>query len=300
MTDNPLTHMRPFIAAFLAIASAGAQTPGNPMLVSTDWLARHLTDSNVVVLHVGHDQSDYRGGHIPGARQILYSDVTIERNGIGTELPPVAQLQKRFEKLGISDDSYVIIYAHANGMAPMASRVFLTLDRFGHPRIALLNGGIAKWRAEGRAISTDEPAIKKGRLTPKPRTVTVDADWVSSRTGTRGFAFIDTRTTPEYLGTGSRGGLPSEGHIAGARQLEWQQLFSDSNTAIFLEPAELRKLFADRVAPGDTVVTYCLVGYRASMTYFGARMLGYPVRLYDGSYQEWARRALPVKKGEMP
>ncbi|MEX2152524.1 MAG: rhodanese-like domain-containing protein [Gemmatimonadaceae bacterium] len=292
--------MRPLIAAFFALASAGAQAPGNSMLVSTDWLARHLGDSNVVVLHVGHDQGDFRRGHIPGARQILYADVTIEHNGIGTELPPVAQLQTTFEKLGISDDSYVIIYAHADGMAPMASRVFLTLDHFGHPRIALLNGGIARWRAEGRPISTDEPPIRTGRLTPKPRTVTVDAEWVNSHTGARGFAFIDTRTTPEYLGTGSRGGLPSEGHVAGARQLEWQQLFSDANTAVFLEPAELRKLFADRVTPGDTVVTYCLVGYRASMTYFGARMLGYPVRLYDGSYQEWARRALPVKKGERP
>lgn len=292
--------MRPLIAAFFALASAGAQAPAHSMLVSTDWLARHLGDSNVVVLHVSHDQNDYRMGHIPGARPILYGDVTIEHNGIGTELPAVAQLRKTFEKLGISDDSYVVIYAHANGMAPMASRVFLTLDHIGLPNIALLNGGITKWRAEGRPISTEEPKVKMGRLTSKPRTVTVDADWVNAHSGARGFAFIDTRTTPEYLGTGSRGGLPSEGHIAGARQLEWQQLFTDSDTGTFLEPAELRKLFADRVAPGDTVVTYCLVGYRASMTYFGARMLGYPVRLYDGSYQEWARRALPVKKGATP
>jgi thiosulfate/3-mercaptopyruvate sulfurtransferase len=286
--------------SFLALARAGAQAPSHPMLVSTGWLAQHLADPTVVVLHVGHDRGDYTRGHIPGARLIAYDDVTIEHNGIGTELPPVEQLQRTFEKLGVSDSSHVVIYSHAPGMAPMASRVFFTLDFLGHPRISLLNGGLAKWRAEGRAISTDDAKFSPGRLTPRPRTVTVDADWVSSRAGKQGYAFIDTRTDPEYLGAGERGGLRSEGHVAGARQLQWQQLFTNANDGVFLEQGELAKLFADRVAPGDTVVTYCLVGYRASMTYFGARLLGYPVRLYDGSYQDWARRALPVKKGATP
>jgi thiosulfate/3-mercaptopyruvate sulfurtransferase len=185
-------------------------------------------------------------------------------------------------------------------MAPMASRAFLTLDYLGHPRVSLLDGGLAKWRAEGRPVSTDDARIVAGRLTPKPRTITVDANWVSSRTGKRGYAFIDTRTTPEYLGTGSRGGMPSEGHIAGARQLQWEELFRDADSTVFLEPAAIRQLFADRMTPGDTVVTYCLVGYRASMTYFGARVAGLPVRLYDGSYQDWAKRKLPVTKGSAP
>lgn len=292
--------MRLIIAAsFLALATAGAQTPNQSMLVSTDWLSERLHDPRLVVLHVGHG-ADFREGHIPGARPIAYDDITIEHNGIGTELPPIEQLQKTFEKLGISTESHVVIYAHDGRMAPMASRVFLTLDYLGLPKISLLNGGIAKWRAEGRAISKDEPRVAAGRLTPNARTVTTDADWVRSRIGTKGVAFIDTRTTPEYLGTGSRSGLPSTGHIAGARQLEWEQLFADVNTGTFLDIPQLAKLYSDRVATGDTLVTYCLVGYRASMTYFGARLLGYPVRLYDGSYQEWARLKLPLKKGESP
>jgi thiosulfate/3-mercaptopyruvate sulfurtransferase len=284
----------------LALTTVGAQGRSNTMLVSTEWLAQHLNDPNVVVLHVPHDANDFRGAHIPNARPIPYSDIRIERDGIGTELPPAEQLQHTFELLGISDDSHVVIYASGPGMAPMASRVFLSLDRLGHAKVSLLNGGLAKWRAEGRPVSTEDARVTTGRLTPKPRTVTVDADWVTARTGKSGFAFIDTRTTPEYLGTGSRSGLPSEGHIAGARQLEWEQLFSDAGTGTFLGEPELRKLFADRMSPGDTVVTYCLVGYRASMTYFGARLLDLPVVLYDGSYQDWARRKLPVRKGEQP
>ena len=283
----------------IAFAALGAQAPANPTVVSTDWLARHLTDKSVIVLHVAHDSMDYAMGHIPGAREVQYSWITITHDGVGTELPPVEQLQQVFEKLGVSDNSQVVIYA-GTGMAPMASRTFLSLDYLGHPRVALLNGGLATWRSEGRAVSTDPVATTAGHLTPHPRAVTVDADWMKSHTGKSGFAFIDTRTTPEYLGTGERNGLRSEGHIAGARQLEWQQLFANADDGVFLEPAAIAKLYADRSAPGDTLATYCLVGYRASMTYFGARLIGLPVKLYDGSYQDWSQRALPVKKGESP
>ena len=69
---------------------------------------------------------------------------------------------------------------------------------------------------------------------------------------------------------------------------------------LMLEPRLIAQLFRDRSAPGDTLVTYCLVGYRASMMYFGARLAGLPVKIYDGSYQDWARRKLPVKSGETP
>jgi thiosulfate/3-mercaptopyruvate sulfurtransferase len=286
--------------SLLALASARSQTPAHSMIVSTDWLARHLDDRSTVVLQVVHDSADFRAGHIPGARAIQYSSFTTTRDSVGTELPSVERLQQVFEGLGVSDDSHVVIYVAGMGMAPMASRAFLTLDYLGHARVSLLDGGLAKWRAEGRPVSTDDARIVAGRLTPRPRTITVDANWVSARTGKRGYAFIDTRTTPEYLGSGSRGGMPSEGHIAGARQLQWEELFRNADSTVFLEPAAIRQLFADRMAPGDTLVTYCLVGYRASMTYFGARVAGLPVRLYDGSYQDWAKRKLPVTKGSAP
>ena len=286
-------------ATALAVSTAGAQTTSESLIVSTEWLARRLNDPSIVVLEVVHDESSYRAGHIPGAREVPYSSFTTTRDGVGTELPDVDHLRQVFERLGVSDDSHVIIYTH-NGMAPMASRAFLTLDYLGHRNVSLLNGGLDRWRAEGRPVSTDPPRVTPGKLTPKPRTITVDAQYVTAHTGKRGFAFIDTRTTPEYLGTGARSGLRSDGHIAGARQLEWEQMFANSDSMIFLDRAALAKLYASRSAPGDTLITYCLVGYRASMTYFGARALGLPVLLYDGSYQDWAKRALPVNKGETP
>jgi thiosulfate/3-mercaptopyruvate sulfurtransferase len=290
-----------FLALTLsAFAAAAAQSPDSSLLVSTDWLARHVNDRTIVVLQVVHDSTDFRMGHIPGAREVDYASFTTTRDSIGTELPSIAELQLVFERLGVSDDSHVIIYTGMTGMAPMASRAFLTLDYLGLRRVSLLNGGLARWRSEGRPVSTETSRVSTGHLTPRPRAVVVDANWVNARTGKKGFAFIDTRTTPEYLGTGERGGLRSEGHVAGARQLEWQQLFANADSSLFLEPKDIATLYAQRSAPGDTVVTYCLVGYRASMTYFGARLSGLPVRLYDGSYQDWARRRLPVRKGETP
>jgi thiosulfate/3-mercaptopyruvate sulfurtransferase len=288
------------VIASVCAATLSAQTPTNSMLVSTDWLAQHLNDRSVVVLHITHDSMDYRMGHIPGARAIAYSEYTTTRDSIRTELPAPDDLQRLFERLGVSDNSHVVVYASGNGMAPMASRLFLTLDYLGHPKVSLLNGGLARWQAEHRPVSSENPTVSPGRLTPKPRAVTVDANFVNANTGKRGFSFIDTRTDPEYLGAGERSGLRSDGHILGARQLQWEQLFASADSGVFLERDALAKLYGDRVAKGDTVITYCLVGYRASMTYFGARMLGYPVRIYDGSYQDWSRRGLPVKKGAEP
>ena len=299
MTANQTPMRLIALASLLAFATATAQAPNRSMLVSTEWLAQHINDPDLVLLHVGHGE-DYVAGHIPGALAIEYRDVTVSNDGLGSEFPPVDKLRATFEKFGISDDSHVVIYVHDGTMGPMASRVFLSLDYLGHDKISLLNGGIAKWRAEGRRIVKEATTVERGRLNPKPREVTVNADWVRSRIGSKGIAFIDTRTTAEYLGTGERSGLPSTGHIDGARQLEWEQLFRDLPSGTFLEIDQLSKLFADRMAPSDTVVTYCLVGYRASMTYFAARMLGFPVRLYDGSYQDWAKRGLPTKKGEAP
>jgi thiosulfate/3-mercaptopyruvate sulfurtransferase len=290
----------PILASFFACTSVGAQAPATPMIVSSDWLARHLNDRSVVLLHVVHDTMDFGMGHIPGARELSYSAFTTTRDSIGTELPSADELQQLFEKLGVSDNSHVVIYTGMTGMAPMASRAFLTLDYLGLPKISLLNGGLAKWRAEGRPITMEQTHQPPGHITLRPHVVTVDANWVNAHTGHRGYAFIDTRTTPEYLGTGERGGLRSDGHIAGARQLEWQQLFANADSTVFLDPSAIAKLYADRSAPGDTLITYCLVGYRASMTYFGARLSGLPVRIYDGSYQDWARRKLPVTKGASP
>jgi thiosulfate/3-mercaptopyruvate sulfurtransferase len=94
--------------------------------------------------------------------------------------------------------------------------------------------------------------------------------------------------------------MPSSGHVQGAHQLQWEELFREPNDLLFRDHDELARLYATRAQPKDTVVTYCFVGYRASMTYLVARYLGYQAKLYDGSYQDWAKRQLPTIPGAAP
>lgn len=279
---------------------------GDSVIVSTAWLATHLHDPNIVVLHVSmammHD-APFAAGHIPGARELPYEAIAIDKDGLGSEMPSVDSLRAAFERVGVSDNSHVIVYY--SGEAPTAARAVMALDYLGHGRVSFLDGGLPKWRAENRPLVTTATSVTHGTLHAQPHeAVLATAPWIQSRIGKPGLALIDTRTDGEYLGTGMRHGMPSEGHLAGARQLQWEQLFQGDSGSEHGEPlksrAELAKLYADRMHPGDTVVTYCWVGYRASTTYLAARALGLPVKLYDGSYEDWARRKLPLNKGAAP
>jgi thiosulfate/3-mercaptopyruvate sulfurtransferase len=121
----------------------------------------------------------------------------------------------------------------------------------------------------------------------------VSADWVKSRIGTPGFHLVDGRAAVYYDGV--QAGGPRKGHIAGARSIPFTEITNDS--LYVRKPAELRALFTGAgIAPGDTVVAYCHIGQQATAVLFAARLLGHPVLLYDGSFQEWARRSeLPVE-----
>jgi thiosulfate/3-mercaptopyruvate sulfurtransferase len=288
------------VAAVAAVAPLAAQGPtaasSTGLVVSPEWLAARLADPSVVVLHVAHDD-DYEAGHLPGARKLEYGRIVTRRGTVGSELPDDAALRAVFEELGVSDGSTVVVYAHE---APMATRVLFSLSYLGLTRIAYLDGGAERWQAEGRALTKDAPAVTRGRLsaTPLPALVAT-AEWIQGRLARPGLALIDTRTDGEYNGTGNRSGMPSAGHLAGARQLQWEELFSDGRNTL-KSRADLERLFRDRTQAGDTVVTYCWVGYRASATWFVARWLGYEARMYDGSYQDWSQRGHPTKVGATP
>lgn len=283
-------------ATLVAGSPAAAQRARADLVVTPAWLASRLEDPRVVVLHVAHDD-DYEAGHVPGARKVDYGTIVTRRETVGSELPEPAVLRAAFEQLGVSDSTTVVVYAHE---APMATRVLYSLASIGHGRFAFLDGGLERWRKEGHATSRSAPTVTPGRITVRDAApVVVTADWVAARTGKPGLALIDTRTDGEYNGTGNRSGMPSAGHLVGARQLEWQDLFTDGMVA--LKPrAELERLFGERAASGDTVVTYCWVGYRASATWFVAHFLGYDAKLYDGSYQDWSQRKLPTTTAASP
>jgi thiosulfate/3-mercaptopyruvate sulfurtransferase len=269
-----------------------------PAIVSAAWLTQHASERNVVVLAVLHSEEEFERGHIPGARFIAYGDITTTRNGLMTELPDAARLRQIFVGAGVTDDTRVIVYSD---MPLMASRAFFSLEFLGQRHAAILDGGLKTWQAQGGRLVRDAPVIRQGKLTTHERPELIaDAAWIRSHLKSPHVALVDTRSDVEYRGAGERHGMPSLGHIPGARQLQWQELFEDPDEGVFRDAEQLANIFRARAARGDTVVTYCYVGYRASMTYLVARALGYEAKLYDGSYQDWARRSLPLTTGDRP
>ncbi|MEW5918931.1 MAG: rhodanese-like domain-containing protein, partial [Gemmatimonadota bacterium] len=283
-----------FVSALLALSSSLATAQSSQLVVSTEWLAGRLKDPSIVLLHVGSRDSAYRSEHIPGARFLPYRSLVQDVNGGSHELPAADSLRSLFEALGVSDASHVVL----TGQPLEVSRAFYTLEYMGHGRVSALDGGLTKWKAEGRPTESAFAPVTRGKLTAHPPNASIVAttEWVQSRVGKPGLAFFDTRTEEEYLGAG-RGG----GHIDGARRVEWRSYFTTPTEFSLVDRTQLMRLFAERGAsPVDTVVAYCAVGYRASGTYLIARILGVPVKLYDGSYDAWSKSGLPLTKTPTP
>jgi len=276
----------------LSKGSAGMKD-SNPLLVSTAWLSDHLKDPNLVVITVGQ-RSAYDTGHIPGARVVEMSAISVTSPGATLELPPVDKLKSAFEDLGVSGNSRVIICFLANYVSP-ATRVYFTLDYLGlGGQTSMLDGGFEAWKAEGRAVSTEAPQVTRGSITPHPRPdLIVDAAWLSSNLNKPKIAIVDART-PEFYSGASAGRMPRAGHIPGAVNVPFNTLADAANK--FKDSPTLRKMLDDAgIKQGDQIVSYCHIGQQATVVYFVAKYLGYDARLYDGSFEDWSKRSeLPV------
>jgi thiosulfate/3-mercaptopyruvate sulfurtransferase len=289
-----------FAAATFALpVVAGAQAAKfDSPIVSTQWLAEHLNDPNVVVLHLANIRRDYTTGHIPGARFLWFNDVAPSNPDLNTELPSVAHLDSLFESLGVSDNSRVVIYGQT--MSPVVARVFMTLDYLGAgDRAALLDGGFAVWKSEGRPVSTETPKVARGKFTPHVQSdAVVNAEFVKANIDKPGIRILDARTPNFYTGEG--GGGPRPGHVTSAQNIPFTTL-TDS-TGKMKDRATISGMFAAAgVQPNDRVVTYCHVGQQASLLFLAAKYAGLKASLYDGSFEDWSSRddtpiVGPVKK----
>jgi len=269
------------------------------LIVSTEWVAKHLNDDAIVLLHVG-DKDEYLATHIPGAQFVTLTDISTPRGqGLTLELPTVDQLKATFEKLGVTDKSRIVVYFGKDWVTPTA-RVFMTLDYLGlGDRTSILDGGLPAWRSEGRPVTAELREPKRGTFTPRPNAkLVVDAAWVSANLNKTGVAIVDARAAKFYTGA-EAGQMPRAGHIPSAKSIPFSSVVEDP-TNKFKSAEALRGLFnAAGVKPRDTVATYCHIGQQASLLYFVARYLGYEAHLYDGSFEDWSHRPeLPVEKSE--
>ena len=290
----------------LAAAQAPDAGARDRLVVSAAWLAEHVKDPDLVLLHVG-TKPTYDAGHIANARFVTLRDVTAGDPSATTltlELPPVDVLRDRLAALGISDRSRVVVY-QSDDQWTQSTRVMLTLDYAGLNNVAWLDGGQKAWTKANQPLSTDVPAVTPGALSPlKPRPIVVDADFVKAHLNTPAFAIVDARLPAFYDGSRTGGRAPAEhktGHVAGALNAPFDQFVS---TDVQLKPAdEIAAVFTKAgVKPGDTVIGYCHIGQQATAMLFAARTLGHKVLLYDGSFEDWSRHdaSYPVEGPTAP
>lgn len=282
-------------AAVLLTLVAATTGAADPLVVSTGWLAQHLRDTDLVLLHVG-DKAEYEATHLPGARLVSVRDLSVSdrsSGGLMLEMPPAEDLRRALAVLGISDASQIVVY-YGNDWVSPATRVLFTLDYAGlGERAALLDGGMKAWLRDGHPVTSVAPPAAEGALSPlATRPLVVDGTWVAAHLDSPGVAIVDARLAEFYDGTrtgGSKDSPHRTGHIRGARSVPFGSIVDD---ALRLRPLEnLRQAFDTAgVKPGDTVVTYCHIGQQATAVLFAARLLGHPVLLYDGSFEDWSRR----------
>ncbi len=273
------------------------------VLVSTQWVADHLSDPGIRIVESNEDILLYDLGHIPGAVQIDW------QKDLNDALRRDYLTRADFETLmainGIGNDTTVVFYGDKNNW--WSTYAFWVFQLFGHSNARVMDGGRAKWEAEGRPMTKVEPAYPKTVYRAQSRAdykIRAYRDQVLAHVQA-GLPLVDVRSPAEYSGellhmpNYPQEGALRGGHIPGARNVPWARAANADGT--FKSADELRAIYEAEqgLKPDDTVVAYCRIGERSSHTWFVLTyLLGYPnVRNYDGSWTEWGNLVgVPIEK----
>ncbi|HEV2398875.1 MAG TPA: sulfurtransferase [Candidatus Sulfotelmatobacter sp.] len=296
---------RSVIFAILYVLAANATstrqhvTDTSHMLVPTNWLAQHLSDRNLVILHVGANRASYDAGHIPGARFLALSDIAILHNGIPNQMPPAESLKATFERLGVGDRSRVVIYGDMFGL--LAARTYFTLDYLGEGnKTALLDGGLEAWSKEHDIVKTvpAEPGPAVLTIHPRPELL-IELATMRDIVPSGKAVLVDARPPMDYSGMGRGEGLPRTGHIPGAVNVFWAETLVSQQNPVFKPVSEIQARYAAAgVKPGAKVIVYCRGGIQAAHDYFTLKLAGFHPALYAGSFIEWSSTfGTPVETG---
>jgi thiosulfate/3-mercaptopyruvate sulfurtransferase len=265
-------------------------------LVSTEWLALHIADPHIRILDASFKQpgvtptarQDYDRGHIPGAVFFDIDDVATPDTELPHMVPPPELFAQKMAERGIGDDDRVIVY-DAVGLSS-AGRAWWMLRLFGHDNVALLDGGLPKWKADGRPLETAAPAIPRRGFTARFRPELLrDKEAIHTNISGQAEQVVDARSAGRFEGTAEET-WPGRrrGHIPGSRNLPFDRV-TDPQSRQIRPPEELRRLFVEAGVTLDRpVVTSCGSGVTACAVAFALHLIGGPeAAVYDGSWSEW-------------
>ena len=261
-------------------------------LVSTDWVAEHGGDANVCLIEVDVDTAAYEQGHIAGA--VGWNWQSQLQQSVRRDVVSKVEMEELLGNAGVSSDTTVVLYGDNNNW--FAAWAFWQIKYYGHNSVQLMNGGRAKWLAEGRSLTTDVPSPAATTYTASDPDESIRAyrDQVLAGVGGGSISLVDVRSPQEFSGELlAPPNLPQEGsqrggHIPGAANIPWGQAANEDGT--FKSADELAELYGGKgIDGGRETIAYCRIGERSSHTWFVlTQLLGYAnVRNYDGSWTEW-------------
>jgi len=262
-------------------------------IVTTDWVADNLDNSNVRLVEVDVDTAAYDMGHIPGA--VGWNWSTQLNDQLTRDILTREQLESLMSESGIGNDTTVVLYGDNDNW--FATYAFWQLKMYGHADLKVMDGGRQKWIAEGRDVTTDAPSVSAAEYSASAPDTSIRAtrDYVLSvAAGDNNVGLVDVRAPEEFDGTLlAPAHLPQEGsqrggHIPGAANVPWASAVAEDGT--FKSADELAELYGGKGITGDSeTIAYCRIGERSSHTWFVlTQILGHSkVRNYDGSWTEY-------------
>ena len=290
------------LSPVLAVENGGY--PNASFLVTTQWVQDHVNDPNIRILDrqdVFPGEDFYAKGHIPNSIRMSTGPIKGMRLGIH-EMLVVKDLIRFLEENGISPDHHVVLVSRSDRF-PAATRVLWALELLGHKEVSVLDGGIDKWKAEKKPLTSEVPRFEKTSYkVDLKRERLMTGDELAGYAGSfkeLDIVAVDCRRPEEYVGTKVSRASEKLGRIPGSVNVFYENILIGDDYKEFKSADEIKKIFDSQgITPDKNAVFSCVSGCFGTVAYVGARLLGFPkASVYDGGWIEWSRKDYPVEGG---